>query len=89
MIERFNFYDVTDISSGLVLAALLGAPFWVRVDASASIGVGGTPPSSWLCSGTFLHGSLMWVPVDMVGVPRKERLPSSRLLDQDSTAAVK
>ena len=89
MIERFNFYDVYGyLLPGLVLAALLGAPFWVA---------GGlTPPAQFASAalaivlgyvlGHFLQRFAdVWLPWTWWGVPRKERLPSSRLLDQDST----
>jgi len=89
MIQRFNFYDIYGyLLPGLVLAALLVAPFSIA---------GGLAPPAHLASaalavvvgyvlGHFLQRFAdVWLPWTWWGVPTKRRLPSSHLLDPDAT----
>lgn len=85
MIERFNFYDIYGyFLPGIVLAALVGIPFWLTA--------GLTPPEQ-LASvalaavlgyviGHFLQRfGEAWLPWTWWGVPRKVRVPSNVMLD--------
>lgn len=87
MIERFNFYDVYGyFLPGIVLAALIGIPFWFAAGLSPPEQIASAALAAVLgyVVGHFLQRlGEAWLPWTWWGVPREVRVPSNVMLDAD------